>query len=155
QQQFLSSLIRKIKSNGTLTHPVKMWKLANAATKALTVDSAIASAAALESLAQDISSVGTKNITFTTVPVLDDPLDANRLVLKQPAAQQSFAMVAADNSLPATGKKPKAAADPAAGVVTPGEVRITVEDGSGVLGQAQSTLNWMQNTKKWTRTSNG
>ncbi|WP_344447432.1 LCP family protein, partial [Kitasatospora nipponensis] len=81
QQQFISSMIRKIKSSDTLTSPTKLWNLADAATKAHTVDSAIKSVDKLKDLALDLSKVNTQNITFTTVPVLDDPKDENRLVL--------------------------------------------------------------------------
>ncbi len=99
QQQFISSMIRKMKSSDTLTNPGKLWDLADAATKALTVDDGIGSVNKLKDLALDISRVDTKNITFTTAPVLDDPTDSNRLVLKPNDAQQLFAMIAADRSL--------------------------------------------------------
>ncbi|MEK8171163.1 LCP family protein [Streptomyces sp. M19] len=75
QQQFLSSMIRKVKSNGTLTSPKKMWSLSNAATKALTVDTGIGSIKKLTDLARDLSKVNEKNITFTTLPVIDNPAE--------------------------------------------------------------------------------
>ncbi|MFJ6214594.1 LCP family protein [Streptomyces sp. NPDC092296] len=161
QQQFISALIRKVKSDGTLTNPGKLWDLANAATKALTVDDDIAGVLKLKDLALDLSAVDTKHITFTTVPVLDDPEDKNRLIVKDPDAGQLFSMVAADKSL--TKVKPKATASaspaattsPAATKAAPADVRVTVKNGSGVTGQAQSTVEWMQNTQGFIRSSNG
>lgn len=150
QQQFISSMIRKIKSDDTLTSPTKLYKLADAATKALTVDSGIGSVDKLKDLALDISKVDTKNITFATVPVLDDPKDEDRLILKQPDAGQLFAMIAGDRSLTETPAAP--AGTPAATPAAPGtptatapavdtkDVRVTVRNGSGTRGQSGPTV---------------
>ncbi|MER6304311.1 LCP family protein, partial [Kitasatospora sp. NPDC001539] len=157
QQQFISAMIRKIKSDDTLTSPTKLYKLADAATKALTVDSAIGSVEKLKDLAQDISKVDTKNITFTTVPVLDDPADPDRLVLKQPDAGQVFSMLAGDRSLTATtatpatgapapaGSAPAASAAPQTGAasappVDAKDVPVSVRNGSGTRGQSGPTV---------------
>ncbi|MEU9080485.1 LCP family protein [Kitasatospora sp. NPDC048538] len=155
QQQFISSMIRKIKSDDTLTSPSKLYRLADAATRALTVDSGIGSVDKLKDLALDISKVDTKNITFATVPVLDDPKDKDRLVLKQPDAGQLFSMIATDRSLtetaaPATaepapagsGEASPAATAPAttAPAVDAKAVRVTVRNGSGTRGQSGPTV---------------
>ncbi|MFF2631060.1 LCP family protein [Kitasatospora griseola] len=139
QQQFISSMIRKMKSSDTLTSPAKLWNLADAATKALTVDSAIDDVNRLKDLALDVSRVNTRNITFTTVPVLDDPTDSNRLVLKPGDAQQLFAMIAADRSLTETA--PPASPTPSVSASEPPPidaeaVRVTVRNGTGTPGQA-------------------
>ncbi|MFJ8478316.1 LCP family protein [Kitasatospora sp. NPDC094011] len=145
QQQFISSMIRKIKSDGTLTNPGKLYQLADAATKALTVDSGIGSVDKLKDLAQDISKVDTKNITFTTVPVLDDPKDEDRLILQQPDAGQVFAMIAGDRSLTETAApsaEPAAPAAPSATApaVDAKDVPVTVRNGSGTRGQSGPTV---------------
>ncbi len=75
QQQFLSSLMRKMKSSDTLTNPTKLLKLAEAATKALTVDTGIGKVSTLKDVALELKKVPTKNITFMTVPVIDNPAD--------------------------------------------------------------------------------
>ena len=54
QQQFLSALMRKLKSNDTLTSPTKMIKLAEAGTKALTVDSSLDSIGKLKDLGLEL-----------------------------------------------------------------------------------------------------
>ncbi|MGW7005198.1 LCP family glycopolymer transferase [Streptomyces sp. NPDC054933] len=160
QQQFLGSLIRKMKSSGTLTDPKKLWTLADVATKALTVDTGIGSVKKLSDLAQDLSSVPPKNITFATVPVVDNPAEKvhTSVVLNNPSAKDLFEMVQADNSL--TSVKPRTsathAADPLQGPkAAPINVRVNVLNGSGVFGAAQATLDWLQNTEGITRSSNG
>nr|WNW38100.1 LCP family protein [Streptomyces sp. Li-HN-5-13] len=152
QQQFISSMIRKMKSSDTLTNPGKLWDLADAATKALTVDDGIGSVNKLKDLALDISRIDTKNITFTTVPVIDDPVDNNRLALKPNDAQQLFAMIAADRSLtdvpqqetaPAAPSAPASSA-PAAPQVDAAGVKVTVRNGSGASGQAGKAATALQ-----------
>ncbi|MEU3458744.1 LCP family protein [Streptomyces sp. NPDC006733] len=166
QQQFLGSMIRQMKSGDTLTSPGKLWKLANAATKALTVDSAIGSISKLSDLAKDLSAVDTKNITFATVPVIDNPADGKihkTVILTPGKAQQVFSMVRSDISLTAVTKKPGAPAasgtpapDKLAGTKAPAsQVRVKVFNGSGKTGAAQATIVWLQNNKAVNRSSNG
>lgn len=160
QQQFLSSMIRKIKSNGTLTSPTQMWELADAATKSLTVDSGIGSIKRLAQLGQDLGKVNTSNITFATVPVADDPIDKNRLVLKEKEARQLFAMVKADRSLTEVGRKGgrKGRKKPSPGETAkaaPADVRVRVVNGGDRFGAAQETVNWLQNDQGVIRSSNG
>ncbi|MFC5645654.1 LCP family protein [Kitasatospora cinereorecta] len=157
QQQFISSMIRKIKSSDTLTSPTKLWNLADAATKALTVDSKINDVNKLKDLALDLSSVNTKNITFTTVPVLDstEKGESGRLVLKEPDAKQLFGMIAGDKSLtdvPGQADASAAAAPsaaptteaPAAPQVDAKSVRVTVRNGTGTTGQAAKAVTALQ-----------
>lgn len=164
QQQFLGSMIRQMKSGDTLTSPSKLWKLANAATKALTVDKAIGSISKLSDLAKDLSSVDTKNITFATVPVIDNPADGKvhkTVILDPTKAPQVFSMVKNDISLTEVAKKPGAPAAPAGPDKLSGtkaaasQIRVKVFNGSGVTGMAQDTINWLQNTKAVNRSTNG
>ncbi|MFI5532220.1 LCP family protein [Kitasatospora sp. NPDC051853] len=146
QQQFLSSMIRKMKSGDTLTSPTKLFNLADAATKALTVDPGLKSVDKLKDLALDLSKVDTKHITFATVPVLDDPKNKGRVILNDKPAAQLFAMIAADRSLTEVAGAPSADPSPAqpsaqptappAAAVDAAAVRVTVRNGSGTPGQA-------------------
>ncbi|KAF4410158.1 MULTISPECIES: LCP family protein [Streptomyces] len=163
QQQFLSSMIRKMKSGDTLTDPGKLWDLATAATKALTVDTGIGTINKLKNLAQDISRVDTKNITFATVPVIDNPAETVKttVVLNEKPAEQLFSMMREDISLTEVKKKEKAAKDKQEKAKTegpkadPSEVRVEVLNGGGPIGAAQSTLEWLQNTEGVRLSSNG
>ncbi|MFE2432460.1 LCP family protein [Streptomyces sp. NPDC059373] len=159
QQQFLSSMIRKMKSGGTLTNPGKLWKLADVATKALTVDTGIGSVQKLSSLAKDLSRINTKNITFATVPVIDNPAEKVHatVVLDPTRAPTLFDMVKQDVSLTEVKKKQKAAdASKLKGTMAdPAYVRVEIYNGSGIFGAAQDTVDWLQNTKGDPRSTNG
>lgn len=147
QQQFLSSLIRKLKSNDTLTDPGKLLDLAEVATKSLTVDTGIGSVNKLVTLAKDLRRVDPKNITFLTVPVLDNPQDPATVILDKAKAEPLFKMVQADKSLTKTEKakkkddKKKEKVDKAPA----SEVRVDVLNGGGPVGAAQGTVSWLQN----------
>lgn len=147
QQQFLSSMIRKMKSGDTLTNPSKLFDLANAATNALTVDTGIGSVKKLTDLAKDLQRVNTKNITFATVPVLDNPEDPATVILDEAKAKPLFKMVKADKSLTKTKKDSKEKDPTKAEKVPASQVRVDVRNGGGPVGAAQETVDWMQNQK--------
>ncbi|WP_280668725.1 MULTISPECIES: LCP family protein [unclassified Kitasatospora] len=99
QHVFLSSLVQKLKSANTLTNPIDLYDLADAATKALTVDDGLGGITNLVALASQLNDVLTAGITFTTMPTLVDPGNADWLV-PTPAAQAVFRAIAADQALP-------------------------------------------------------
>ncbi|MDT0382370.1 LCP family protein [Streptomyces sp. DSM 42041] len=150
QQQFLSSMVRKMKSSDTLTDPGKLFDLADVATKSLTVDDGIGGVDKLIALAKDLRRVDTKNISFVTAPVLDNPEDPNTVILDPNKAQPLFRMVQQDKSLTKTDKgKKKAKKDQGADLskvekAPASEVRVDVLNGGAPAGSAQTTLTWLQ-----------
>ncbi|MFH8391433.1 LCP family protein [Streptomyces sp. NPDC018036] len=141
QHIFLSAMIRNFKSAGTLTDPTAVYHLADAATKALTVDEGLGSVKKLIGLASDLDKVPTKRMTFTTMQTAPDPADKNRVVVGQ-GAQSLFATIADDKSL-TTGSGKKSAAASAtqkatAPAVPASQVAVTVENGTGITGRASA-----------------
>ncbi|MGW2230184.1 LCP family protein [Streptomyces formicae] len=154
QQQFLSSLMRKLSSGDTLTNPKKMIELAEAGTEALTVDSKIADIMKLKDLGMELGKLDMKNLTFVTVPVIDNPAEKTpvTVVPNQPKADPLFAMMRADESLTEVKKKEKkekaaVAARLKGPKADPSEVRVDIYNGSGKTGAAQTTLTWLQNNE--------
>ncbi|MEU8710353.1 LCP family protein [Streptomyces sp. NPDC048565] len=160
QQQFLSSLMRKLKSNDTLTSPTKMWTLAEAATKALTVDDKISDINQLRKLGMELASVDPKNITFATVPVRDNPDDAATVVLDDAKSEKVFSMMREDVSFTAVEKQEKAAAKAKNDAKLKGEkaaagdVRVDVYNGGAPAGSAQAALDWLQNEEGVLKSAN-
>ncbi|PVE07507.1 LCP family protein [Streptomyces scopuliridis] len=165
QQQFLSSMIRKMKSGDTLTSPSKLFKLAEAATNALTVDTGIGSIQKLSDLATELAKVDPKNITFTTLPVLDNPAEVVKatVVVNETKAKPLFSMMQNDVSLTEVQQKEKAdekAAKAKQEELLKGtkadasDVRVDVFNGGGPQGSAQETLNWLQNTEGVLKSTN-
>lgn len=151
QQQFLSSLMRKLKSNDTLTSPSKMLDLAEAGTKALTVDSGLDDISRLQALGGELGKTDLGNITFATTPVYDND-DQATVLLDKPKAAPLFSMLREDVSLTAVKKKEKKEkAEVAARLkgdrADASEVRVDVYNGGAEAGSAQTTLTWLQNTE--------
>ncbi|MFJ8310681.1 MULTISPECIES: LCP family protein [unclassified Streptomyces] len=167
QQQFLGSMIRQMKSDDTLSSPTKMYGLADAATKALTVDSGIGSIKKLTDLAQVLGKIDAKNITFTTLPVIDNPAEKKVHVTVVPdptKADGLFAMLRADTSLTEVKKKEAdaksaAAAEEAARLDGPrakaSDVRVNVLNGGAEAGSAGTVVTWLQNQENVLKSSNG
>ncbi|WP_217141955.1 LCP family protein [Streptomyces sp. AC627_RSS907] len=166
QQQFLSSLMRKLKSNDTLTSPSKMLKLADAATKALTVDSKMDDIGKLKDLGLELGKLNTKNLTFATVPVKDNPAEKVpvTVVLQDGPAQQVFDMIKNDVSFTEVKQKEKekqkkedaaVAARLKGAKSAPSEVRVRVLNGGAPAGSAQRELQYLQTQAGVTKSENG
>ncbi|MDT0609898.1 LCP family protein [Streptomyces lancefieldiae] len=162
QQQFLGSLMRKMSSSDTLTSPTKLVKLAEAATKALTVDSAIGNVGTLKDIALELKKVPTKNITFTTVPVVDNPAEKVKatVVVNETKAPQVFDMVRNDISFTEVRQQQKQEAAAVAARLkgaksAPSEVRVRVLNGGAPAGSAQTELRYLQTEAGVTKSENG
>ncbi|WP_329623117.1 LCP family protein [Streptomyces sp. NBC_01255] len=166
QQQFLASMMRQLKED-TLDSPTQLLDVAEAATDALTVDKGIGSALKLTSLAKEIGKVDLKNISFMTVPVVDNPDEPPNkratVVLDQTKAPQVFSMIQNDVSFTEVKKKEKDAKNAKAQAqakllqgtrAQAADVRVDVYNGSGITGAAQSTINWLQNDMGVNRSTN-
>ncbi|MFF7632538.1 LCP family protein [Kitasatospora sp. NPDC008050] len=161
QHMFLSSMVRQLKSAGTLTNPTAVLSLANAATKALTVDNGLSGITNLVGLANDLNKVPANRITMTTMQNEPDNLKGeDGRVLVAPAAKNLFSAITNDVSLTTgSGDKSSAAAsatstaDPNASSAAPtpaassappaapagapkSEIAVHVKNGSGSAGRA-------------------
>jgi LCP family protein required for cell wall assembly len=142
QHIFLTQMINKLKSAKTLSDPLSVLSLANAATKALTVDTGLDSIPKLVGLADDLNKVPTNRITFTTMQNAPDPSNPDRVVIAS-GAQTLFNTIANDQSLTtASGGKSSAAgatasaAPTAAPTVPASDIAVQVENGTSIGGRA-------------------
>ncbi|MCD7441701.1 LCP family protein [Streptomyces lincolnensis] len=154
QQQFLGSLMRKMSSSDTLTNPKKLLSLAEAATKALTVDSAIGKVGTLKDVALELKKVPPKNITFMTIPVVDNPAETIKatVVVDETKAPQIFEMINNDISFTEVkAQEKKEAAAVAARLKgtksAASDVRVRILNGGAAAGSAQKELDYLQNTE--------
>ncbi|MFJ9609594.1 LCP family protein [Kitasatospora sp. NPDC101176] len=150
QQAFLSSLIKQVKAGGM--DPTTLLPLADAATKSLTVDPDLGSAAKLLSFAMSVKDVDLHDVKFVTTPWR---YEGPRVALVHPDVDQLWAALKADRTLdgqdasaaaPAAGESaaptapgsatPDASPDAAAGSgeVKPAEVKVAVLNGTGAAG---------------------
>lgn len=70
QQVFLSSLVRTLRDQSTLTDPVKLYRIADAATRNMTLSTPLADLGTLASMAKVFSDLPLENIAFVSYPHL-------------------------------------------------------------------------------------
>jgi LCP family protein required for cell wall assembly len=96
QQRFLGALADKVKSNGVLLNPVKLYPVLDAATSSLTTDPGLASLRSLYQLVRGLRHIPTGRMQFLTVPRESYVYDANRDQLVEPEAEKLFKLLRAD-----------------------------------------------------------
>ena len=127
QQAFMSSVIQKVNSTGLLTNSVQLLKVADLATRALTVDQGLDSVSKLLALAKSLTGLHAKNVTLLTMPTVTDPANVNRLVPEEPEDDVIFQLLQDGQSW--TGRLP----------VQAGQVKVQVMNGTGTPGLAKQT----------------
>lgn len=143
QQAFVSSLLKKIKSDG-LT-PTKLLPLAEAATKSMTVDPGLGSAEKLISFAMSMKDIDLHNTKFITVPWR---YEGARVAVVEPDASALWAALKDDRTLDGTdasGSKKKTSATPTAteAAVSGTGIDVQVFNGTtteGLAGKAAADL---------------
>ena len=68
QQVFLSSLVRKMESSGTLGNPVTVYKIAKAATSSMQLSTSLDSIPTMISIASTLKNIPPANVTFVQYP---------------------------------------------------------------------------------------
>ncbi|MFF0203485.1 LCP family protein [Streptomyces sp. NPDC005017] len=136
QHMYMNSLVRELRTNATLGSPNKLRRLAEEATRALTVDPGLNSVKKLYDLSNELRAVAPDRVTMTTMP--------NRYVgaRVEPTedAEQLFRLVREDIALDGKGRKKKKATEPVSGdpAAPDAEIAVQVQNGTrtDVLGPA-------------------
>jgi LCP family protein required for cell wall assembly len=128
QQAFISSVIQKVNSQGILSNSLQLLKIADTATKALTVDQGLDSVSKLVGLARSLVHLSAKHVTLVTMPTVPDQAEPGRLLPEQPQADVIFQMLSGGqqwhDGLP---------------TLPPGKVQVKVLNGTGIGGLAGRT----------------
>ncbi|WP_162239052.1 LCP family protein [Agreia sp. Leaf335] len=97
QQQYLSSLMRKIKSDETLTDLSKLYSLANVVATNVRLSSTLTSADTMISMAQALRTIDLDNIVFVQYPgSTGDSNYPGKVVPLSDQADELFALIASD-----------------------------------------------------------
>ncbi|MFF9816317.1 LCP family protein [Streptomyces sp. NPDC014006] len=96
QQRFLAALVNKVRGNGVLLNPVKLYPVLDAATSSLTTDPALANLRGLYQLVRGLRDIPTEHVQFLTVPRESYVYNANRDQLVEPEAERLFALLRRD-----------------------------------------------------------
>ncbi|NEB03327.1 LCP family protein [Streptomyces sp. SID13726] len=132
QHMYMNSMVRELRENATLSSPNKLRKLAEQATRAITVDSGLGTVKKLYDLSNELRKVEPSRITMTTMP--------NRYVgaRVEPTedAEQLFRLVREDIALDGKDAKKATAQKTAEASATPAaaedkdEIGVLVQNGT-------------------------
>ncbi|MBF4551406.1 LCP family protein [Pseudoclavibacter sp. VKM Ac-2888] len=126
QQVFLSSLIREVKSAGTLANPTKLYGLGVAATQNMKMTKSLADVPTLMGMATALNKVDLSKISFVQLPTGD--YDGSRVIPLEPDATAMWDLLAADQPLSVAG--------------APGDEGAVADDGTtgdGTTGEDAAT----------------
>ncbi|MDX3532168.1 LCP family protein [Streptomyces sp. ID05-39B] len=98
QHMYMNSMVRQLRSEAKLTNPNGLRKLAEAATRAITVDDGLDSIKKMYDLATELQKVPTERITMTTMPNRYDTVQTGRVVPTEDAGKL-FRLVREDIAL--------------------------------------------------------
>ncbi|MFC0680142.1 LCP family protein [Lysobacter korlensis] len=123
QQVFLSSLVRKLKSNETLSNPVRLYELAGVVRENMTLSSSMASLDTLVALAMALKDVELENVLFVQYPTVYRETDPwyGKLASEDAIASALFSAIAADQpfGLGSQEERPGSVPDPDAPTASP------------------------------------
>ena len=115
QQVFLTSLVRKIKGDGVLSNPVKLYSLANAAARNMTLSSSLTDLNTMVAIASALKGIELDKITFLQVPAhggLPAPY-SGRVKPTDELAEPLFAKLRADEPILIKGAQNSYGSSPA------------------------------------------
>jgi hypothetical protein len=133
-----AQVVRGVLGSGLLSNPLRLLSVVTDAAASMTTDAGM-SVSDLVGFAQSLHNVNSANVQFITAPNQAWPSDPTaRVQFAQPQADQVFAAIAHDVTVPKTTTSPAASPSASAQVLTtsPGNVKVTVLNGSGMSGLA-------------------
>ncbi|MBH1935484.1 LCP family protein [Streptomyces sp. AV19] len=132
QHLYMNAMVRQLKGGTKLSDPGQLTDLAEAATKALTVDKDLGSVKKLYDLTNDIKRVPSGRITMTTMPWVQDPQDPDAHVIPKPGdADKLFSLIRNDIALDGKDKKKPEKPAPSGSPAARNNVAVTVFNGTG------------------------
>jgi hypothetical protein len=134
QQAFLSSLIRKVTSSGTLLNPAALLGVLNGATESLTTDKQLADLTTLKDLALSMKDLKPSNVTFTTLPWTPNGDNAT-VSVNTPKAQPIWDAMRDDTSWPP--KSATGSAEQPLLKTPPSAIHVDVLNGTPDKGKAK------------------
>jgi LCP family protein required for cell wall assembly len=102
QQQYMSSLARKLVSDEVLADPATLYKLATTAVDNITPSESLTNPMTLVQIAMAVKDVPFEDINFVQYPVSTDPADINRVVPNYDLADKLWAALAANEPIDLT-----------------------------------------------------
>ncbi|MGW2457625.1 LCP family protein [Streptomyces sp. NPDC001761] len=91
QQMLVKALLERISGAGLLSDPARLYRVADAVTTSITTDTGLNSLNELVSLGRSLKGLTADRVRTVTMPVVTAPSDPNRVVAREPAANDLWA----------------------------------------------------------------
>ncbi|HET9171526.1 MAG TPA: LCP family protein [Actinospica sp.] len=170
QQQFMTALFNKLTANGTLEDPVTLYKIANAVTSNITVDSDLDNFSSMSAIAEAVGTINKKYMQYITAPYqLDNPgqfsydESGNHSSPAEPGFDELWTYMRNDQPLPGSAAAaqfgsssalgtPATAASPAASASASANpspttalknVTVKVDNGTDISGEAHNAITYL------------
>ena len=148
QQELLSLTIDQVTDMNLITDLPALYRVLNAATSSLQMDSGLSNLDSLVTLSTSLSSMGSENVSFVTVPYESTP-DGNRVQWTE-AANELWSAIINDTGWPpgpvaTTPTETSPAPETEIIVVKPSDVTVIVLNGTRRAGFAALTSEFLKN----------
>ncbi|MEV0591210.1 LCP family protein [Nonomuraea cavernae] len=141
QQNFLTKVVQKATSGDLLTNPAKLPGFIKAAAQSVTMDPDLAEdPERLLEIAQSAQKITAGGVKFTLIPWTPDPENENRVVWKQPDANELFNAIKSDTEVPTP--EPSASTAPKV-TIKPEQVQVQVLNGTTTFGKAKEVADML------------
>lgn len=132
QQDFISSMIRKITSAGVITNPIKLFNLLDAGTKSLSTDKSFSDLGTIQDIAASMTGIRPSDVTFVTVPFVYNA-DGSTVSWDQAKSDKMFNAIIHDKPWPEPATVPPGQT---ALTVAPQDIQVLVVNGTPTPGFA-------------------
>lgn len=105
QQKFLLSVLTQIQKEKSLSNPLKLYDIANAATKSITTDSGLGKLTKLLTFAKSLRGLNSSGLETIQLPVVYDPANPNRVLPSESQDQAIWLALRDGTPIPASAKK--------------------------------------------------
>ena len=136
QHEFLAAMVKQAQETSLLTNPIRLYKILDTTTTAISADPGLSNLGALKDVAQSLTGLKPSQVTFVTVPWKDRG-DGENVLINETRAQPLFAAIADDTTWP---PPPAAVATPSGPPlqVSPTAISVRVLNATGVPGKAKT-----------------
>ncbi len=132
RDQFMSAqVVKGVLDSGLLSNPIRLVNVITDAAASMTTDSGM-TVSDLMQIGESFRNLSSQNVQFVTVPNEPWTQNANRVQLLQPQADQVFAAIARDITVPKVSTTPAPTGGAQVLTTSPANVKVEVLNGSGV-----------------------
>jgi LCP family protein required for cell wall assembly len=145
QQVYLSSLVRKLESGGTLTNPLTVYKIASAATSNMQLSSSLDSVPTMLSIASTLKNIPPSHVVFVQYPgsTGGTGIFAGKVQPNMALGNQLFSLIKADTPFTLGSQNRGSETAPGGGTSTPSATDTPIANATvinGLIGQSAATV---------------